>query len=203
MGKAMVENTPTKSNQTVLKKEGQFKKRAVSFLTILSVVALSVGLFVFTQLYPEKVQELAGFGYFGVFVISLVSSATVILPVPGLLVILSLVATLNPVLLALAASTGGIFGEITGYMAGVGGHGVAHGSKMHLRAEGWMRRWGSWTIFFFAAGPAFDIAGVIAGAFRYPLWKFMIIGWLGKSIKFIALFYAAAWGWEALLRYIG
>ena len=199
----MVENTPAKSKQPGLKKEGQFRKRAISFLMIFFVIALSVGLFIFVRAYPDKVKQLAGFGYLGVFVISLVSSATVILPVPGLLVIFPLVATLNPVLVALAGSTGGIFGEITGYMAGVGGHGITHGSKMHLRAEGWMKRWGAWTIFFFAVGPAFDIAGVVAGAFRYPLWKFMIIGWVGKSIKFIALVYAMVWGWEALLRYIG
>jgi len=188
-----------------LKKEGQFKKRAISFLMIFFVVALSVGLFIFVRAYPDKVKQLAGFGYFGVFVVSLVSSATVILPVPGVLVAFPLVTALNPVLVALAASTGGIFGEITGYMAGVGGHGIAHGSDMHLRAERWMKRWGAWTIFFFAAVPLvpFDVAGVVAGVLRYPLWKFMLIGWVGKSIKFIALVYAIAWGWEALLRYIG
>ena len=195
--------TITTNNQSELKKEGQFRKKSLSFLMILISVALSVGLFIFAKSYPDKVKELAGLGYLGVFVVSLVSSATVILPVPGLLVIFPLVATLNPVLVALAGSTGGIFGEITGYMAGYGGHGIAHGSKMHLRAEGWMRRWGSWTIFFFAVGPAFDIAGVVAGAFRYPLWKFMLIGWVGKSMKFIALVYAMVWGWEALLRYLG
>jgi membrane protein YqaA with SNARE-associated domain len=170
---------------------------------IFFVIALSVGLFIFVRAYPDKVKQLAGFGYLGVFVVSLVSSATVVLPVPGVLVAFPLVTALNPVLVALAASTGGIFGEITGYMAGVGGHGIAHGSDMHLRAERWMKRWGGWTIFFFAVGPVFDIAGVVAGAFRYPLWKFILIGWVGKSIKFIALVYAMVWGWEALLRYIG
>ena len=44
---------------------------------------------------------------------------------------------------------------------------------------------------------------VIAGVLRYPLWKFMLIGWVGKSIKFIAIVLAIAWGWEALLRYLG
>ena len=201
----MVENTPTKSKQTVLKKEGQAKKRALSFLMILVSVALSIALFIFTKSYPDKVEELAGLGYLGVFVISLVSSASVILPVPGVLVLLPLVTALNPVLVALAASTGGIFGEITGYMAGVGGHGIAHGSDMHLRAERWMKRWGGWTLFAFAAVPLFpfDVAGVIAGVLRYPLWKFLLIGWVGKSIKFIALVYAYAWGWKILLRYFG
>lgn len=195
----------TKSNQTELKKAGQFRKRAISFLMLLMAVALSVGLFLFARSYPDKVKELAGFGYLGVFVISLVSSATVILPVPGVLVAFSLVAALNPVLVALAASSGGIIGEITGYMAGYGGHGITHGGRMHLRAEGWMKRWGAWTLFLFAAVPLvpFDIAGVLAGALRYPLWKFLLIGWLGKSIKFIAVVYAMVWGWEIILHYLG
>ena len=107
--------------------------------------------------------------------------------------------------MALAGSTGGIIGEITGYMAGYGGHGIAHGSRMHIQADGWMKRWGTWTIFLFAAVPLmpFDVAGVVAGALRFPLWKFLVIGWLGKSIKFVVEVFAMAWGWEALLRFLG
>lgn len=188
-----------------VEKKGQGGKRVLSFVMVFFTIALTVGLFVFAQRYPDKVKELAGLGYIGVFLISLVSSATIILPVPGVLVAFPLVAALNPALVALAASTGGIFGEISGYMAGFGGHGLTHGSAMHTRAEGWMTRWGSLTIFLFAAVPLvpFDIAGVVAGALRYPLWKFLLVGWLGKSIKFIALVYAFIWGLDFILRFAG
>ncbi len=186
-------------------KKGQTGKRVLSFVLVFFTIALTVGLFVFAQRYPDKVKELAGLGYIGVALISMVSSATIILPVPGVLVAFPLVTTLNPALVAIAASTGGIFGEISGYMAGFGGHGLTHGSGMHQRAERWMKRWGSLTIFLFAAIPLvpFDIAGVVAGALRYPLWKFLLVGWLGKSIKFIALVYAFIWGWDIILRYVG
>lgn len=179
-------------------------KRVIGFAMVFFTIALTVGLFVFAQQYPEKVKALAGLGYIGVALISLVSSASIILPVPGVLVAFPLVTALNPALVAVAASTGGIFGEISGYMAGFGGHGLTHGSEMHKRAEGWMKRWGSVTIFLFAAIPLvpFDIAGVVAGALRYPLWKFLIVGWLGKTIKFIALVYAFIWGWDFILRYV-
>ena len=150
------------SNKSGEVKRGQAGNRALSFALILFTVVLTVGLFVFAQRYPDKVRELAGLGYFGVALISLVSSASVILPVPGVLVAFPLVTTLNPVLVAIAASTGGIFGEISGYIAGFGGHGIAH-SSLHKRAEGWMKRWGSLSIFLFAAIPLipFDIAGVV------------------------------------------
>ena len=203
----MIENMTTESNQAEVKKS-QPVKRAVSFLILLVVIIISVGLFFIVQRYPDKVEELANFGYLGVFIISLLSSATLILPVPGVLVLFPLVVALNPVLVALAASTGGIIGEISGYMAGYSGRGmvnIVNSGRMYNRVERWMWRWGAWTIFVFAATPllVFDLAGVIAGAIRYPLWKFLLIGWLGKSLKFVVLVFAMVWGWETLLRYFG
>jgi membrane protein YqaA with SNARE-associated domain len=170
----------------------------------LLTVAITVGLFIFSQHYTEKFKEFQNYGYLGMFVVSLVSNATVILPVPGVLIFLPLISLYNPVLLGLAGAAGGIIGEITGYMAGYGGRGVATGKKMFHRAETWMKRWGGWTIFIFAAAPflPFDVAGMVAGALRYPLWKFLLIGWAGKSLKYVALAVAAAWGWENLLHYL-
>ena len=188
-----------------VEKRGWLKKNFVSLLILFLVIAISVGLFFFAQRYPEKLKEFAHYGYLGFFIVSLVGSTTILLPMPGILVVFPLVAFLNPVLLAVAGATGGIIGEITGYMAGYSGRGMAQGSRMYKRVDGWMKRWGSWTIFIFAAVPffPFDIAGVVAGALRYPLWKFLVIGGVGKTIKYISFVFAAAWGWEILLRYLG
>ena len=203
----MIENMATKSNQAEVKKESWLKKRAIFFLMLLLVIAISVGLFFFAQRYPDKLEELAGLGYLGVFIVSLVSSLTVILPVPGVLVIFPLVLALklNLILVVLAGSTGGIIGEMSGYVAGYSGRGITNGGRMYHRVEGWIGRWGTWTIFLFAAVPLmpFDIAGIVAGALRYPLWKFLLVGWLGKSLKFSTLVFAVVWGWETLLRYLG
>lgn len=192
------------NNKPVAAKKSQAGKRALGVAMVVLTIALTVGLFVFAQRYPDKVKELAGLGYIGVAIISLVSSATIILPVPGVLVAFPLVTTLNPVLVAIAASTGGIFGEISGYMAGFGGQELTNVGGIQMRAKRWMQQWGSLTIFLFAAIPLvpFDIAGVVAGALRYPLWKFLLVGWLGKTIKFIALVYAFIWGWDFILRYV-
>ena len=196
-------NTTGPDDKTGVKKKSWLRQRLVPILALLLVVVITVGLFVFTQRYPEIVDKFGDFGYLGVFVGSLISSATVVLPVPGVLVLFPLVVSLNPVLVALAGSTGGIIGEITGYMAGYGGQGIANKGKMYERVEGWMKKWGVWTIFVFAFAPflLFDIAGVVAGALRYPLWKFLLVGWIGKSLKYIGLVYAMAWGWESLLRF--
>jgi len=198
-----VTNATDPGDKAGVKKTSWLRQRLMPILTLLLVVVITVGLFIFTQRYPEIVDRFGNLGYLGVFVGSLVSSATVILPVPGVLVLFPLVASLNPVLVALAGSTGGIVGEISGYMAGYGGQGMANKGKMYERVEGWMKKWGAWTVFVFAFAPflLFDIAGVVAGALRYPLWKFLIVGWVGKSLKYIGLVYAMAWGWESLLRF--
>jgi membrane protein YqaA with SNARE-associated domain len=198
-------NATDPDDRTQVKKGGWLRQRLVPILTLLLVVVITAGLFILTQRNPEIVKKFGNLGYLGVFIGSLVSSATVILPVPGVLVLFPLVANLNPVLVALAGSTGGIIGEITGYMAGYGGQGIANKGKMYKRVEGWMKKWGVWTIFVFAFAPflLFDVAGMVAGALHYPLWKFLLVGWVGKSLKYIGLVYAMAWGWKFLLHYIG
>lgn len=182
------------------------KKRLVPLLFLLLAIGISVGLFVFAQRDPEKVKQFANYGYLGAFIVSIISNATIILPVPGILAFVPLVNTLNPALLALAGATGGIIGETTSYMAGYGGRGIIRDGpqrRMYDRTERWLKKWGVWAIFIFAAAPflLFDIAGMVAGVLRLPLWKFLLAGWAGKTLKYIALAYAAAWGWEKILPF--
>jgi len=51
--------------------------------------------------------------------------------------------------------------------------------------------------------PLFDVAGIVAGALGYPLWKFLLIAWPGKSLKYVILVLAGAWGWETVLGWFG
>jgi len=191
----------TRSKQARAEKKDWFKKRIIPISAVLLAVGITTALF----LYRDQVSQLGDYGYLGAFLVSLISSATVILPVPGLVVLFALGASLNPVLVALAGAAGGIFGEVTGFMVGYGGREVVQDSRMYVRVEKWMKRWGAWAIFAFAAVPlpVFDVAGVVAGALGYPLWKFLLIGWVGKSIKYVILVVLGAWGWKAVLRFFG
>ena len=181
---------------------GWLKKRIIPILAVLLAIAITIVLF----LYRDEVAEFGNYGYLGAFLVSLISNATIILPVPGIVVLFALGATLNPVLVALVGAAGGTIGEITGFMAGYGGRGMVQGNgRMYTMAEKWMRRWGGWAIFAFAVAPVpiLDIAGVVAGVLGYPVWKFLLIAWPGKSIKYIILVLAGVWGWQALLRFLG
>jgi membrane protein YqaA with SNARE-associated domain len=168
-----------------------FKKNFISIVVICLVIALSVVLF----LFRTEVKQLNNFGYLGAFLISLVSSLTIILPVPGFYLLIPLAAIFNPVLVAVAASTGGIVGELAGYAAGRSGRHILANNKQYKRAESWMKRWGVWAIMFFAFVPLvpFDVAGLVSGALRYPVWKFMLAGWVGKTAKFIILLLFSSW----------
>lgn len=180
----------------------RLRSRLVPILILVVVTGISIGLFFFID--RQKVEQLGNYRYLGVFVVSLLSNATVILPVPGILVIFPYVANLNPVFLGLVGAAGGTLGEITGYMVGYSGRRAIKRGRTYERVEGWMKRWGAWTIFVFAAVPIlpFDVAGVVAGALRFPVWKFLLLAWAGKSLKYVLLMLASVWGWELVLPYL-
>ena len=62
--------------------------------------------------------SLIQFGYFGVFLVSLISALTVIIPIPYTLLLYALGSTLDPVLLALSSGLGSALGEVSGYGLG-------------------------------------------------------------------------------------
>jgi len=185
-------------------KRGWLKKRFIPLLTLLLVIAITVGIIYFYRHYPDRVDQLEGYGYLGAFIISLTLNATVILPAGNILIIsvFGAVPALSPVVVGLVGGAGAAIGEISGYMAGYSGRGLAQRSKMYNRVEGWMRKWGTLTIFIMALVPfVFDLAGIAAGVLRFPFWKFLLLCWLGRTLLYIGAALVGAWGWEAVLHY--
>ncbi len=181
-------------------------KKFIPLLTLLLVIALSVGIFYFYKHYTIRVEELKAYLYWAPFLISLTLNATVILPVGNILIISAFGAALpSAVVVGLAGGAGAAIGEITGYMVGYSGRGIVKSSQTYARLEGWVRRWGTKAIFIFSLIPLFpfDLAGIAAGVLRFPFWKFLLACWLGRILKYICIAWAGAWGWEAMLRYLG
>ena len=55
-------------------------------------------------------------------------------------------------------------------------------------------------VFVFATTPLpFDILGIGAGVLRFPVWKFLLACWAGKTIIYMAMAFAGAWGWQSFL----
>ena len=134
-------------------------------------------------------------GYAGVFLMGVIGSASPIWPLPGSwAAFIAAGLGLNPFLIGLAAGLGEPIGELSGYTAGYGGQIAINRWKRYTQIMNWMRRRGGITIFIISAIPNFFIklATIAAGALRYPLWKFFIYCWAGKTIKSLGFALAGA-----------
>ena len=172
----------------------------------LAVIILITALAFWLALNPQWVANTGRWGYVGAFLISLVASATIVLPAPGLAVIIAMSAALNPVALALVAAVGGSLGELTGYVAGASGRALvkeneAGNNRWLHRTRRWMMKYGGWTLFAFSAFPVplFDVAGMVAGAMRMRLATFLVAVTAGKSVKYTVILLVGAWSLERWL----
>lgn len=181
-------------------------KRVVSFLssllspekrlTLARILALFVviALSVFVFSIRDQAEQLAIYGYPGIFVISFLAYATVLLPAPGVAVVFTMGSVFNPFGVAIAAGTGAALGELTGYLAGFSGQAVVERVEIYERLTSWMKRNGSLTILVLAAipNPFFDLAGVAAGSLKMHVVRFFIWCWIGEMIKMAIFAFAGA-----------
>ena len=61
------------------------------------------------------------YSYFGVFLVSLIGSASILFPLPSTFVVFFSAPFLDPFLLGLIGGLGAAIGEFTGYGLGIGG----------------------------------------------------------------------------------
>ena len=160
----------------------------------LGAVVLALAITLAIVLFRDELARFERYGYPGVFLISLLGNATVILPAPSLAVVFGMGGVLNPFFVGLVAGVGEALGELTGYLAGYGGQAVVKDWGMYERLERWMQRNGSATILALSAipNPIFDLAGIAAGALRFPLERFLLSCWVGKTIKTTLFAYVGA-----------
>ena len=133
------------------------------------------------------------FGYGGVFLISLISAASILFPFPGFAAIPIGAHFLNPLLVAVVGALGASIGELVGYGAGRGGRAIGEGkiNKWSERLVKWFEKINGFTIIvLFAATPLpHDIVGVFAGIIKYDIKKCYLATLLGKFLMFLVLAY--------------
>ena len=174
------------------------KNTVFRVVAILFVVALTIYLLSISNKISEFAEEIPGLGWFAypaIFGLSIVANATVIIPVPGVMLTSLFGSVFNPIGVALAAGLGASLGELSGYLAGYGGQGVIERSKWRDRLYGWMQKYGNWTILIlaFIPNPLFDMAGMTAGALKIKLPRFLLWCALGKILKMLMFAYAGTW----------
>ena len=152
-------------------------------VVLVSVLVLLVVSYLLTFIYPY-LEYYAELGYIGLFLAVFVASASFFIPLPGLAVVLAAATILSPAWVALVASVASTLGEMSGYLLGRYGINtqIKARLKMYSKAERWMKRYGVFAVWLFAAFPLliFDVLAVAAGAFRLSVWKFLLATWLGR-----------------------
>lgn len=141
------------------------------------------------------------YGYFGIFLISLLGAMSVFVPIPYSVVIFTLGGlrdsfgnfVFEPLLIAAAAGVGAAIGEFSGYLIGFGGRKVI-GEKYKRKMDILMKlfkRFGPIVIFVFALTPLpDDLLFIPLGVMRYSMLATFIPALLGKFISNLIVAYA-------------
>ena len=140
-------------------------------------------------------------GYAGVAVTALIAAGGLVVPAPALAAACTAAAFLIPWVVALIAGACEGVGELTGYFLGRSGEELLTGRRFYQRLRVWMDHHG-WLVLFILAlvpNPVFDAAGIAAGALRYPVWRFLGLVWMGKTLKYLGIAYACNYGADWLV----
>lgn len=150
-------------------------------------------------------DALRGYGYIGIFLVNLIGSATIFLPIPSAAFVFTSGIFLNPLLVGIIGGLGSAIGEFTGYALGLGGR-VALKKRWKKQIDnieklfekyGWF-----FVIFIFAATPLpDDIAGIAAGILKYPVKKYFLAVLIGKIVLHLVIAYAGFYGLHWILHY--
>ncbi|MEM2972093.1 MAG: VTT domain-containing protein [Candidatus Bathyarchaeia archaeon] len=130
------------------------------------------------------------YGYFGIFLISLIGAMSIFFPIPYTVIIFWLGGlksgdswVFEPLWIAVAAGLGSAVGEFSGYLLGVGGRRII--SEKYRRKMDFLvkvfNRFGVVAIFLFALTPLpDDLLFIPLGVMRYSILKAFIPALIGK-----------------------
>ena len=141
--------------------------------------------------FTDVIQQLSAwmeslalqYGYFGIFLISLIGALSIFFPIPYTVIIFTLGGTFEPLWIAVAAGIGSAVGEFSGYLIGFGGR-RAISEKYKKKMEFLMKlfdRFGPIVIFLFALTPLpDDLLFIPLGVIRYSIARAFIPALIGK-----------------------
>ncbi len=168
----------------------------------LIILALVIAVVLTVVFQRDRFTDVESFvdtvGYPGIFLLSLAGSGAIVLPLPSTAAIIIGGIFLTPVYVGLIAGVAEAMGEVTGYALGYSGQGIVEKNRFYKWVERWLQLRGWLAIMLFSAipNPLFDLLGVAAGVLRYPLKRFLVYTWIGKTVKNVGLAYLGFFGVE-------
>tara|TARA_R100000656_G_scaffold47698_1_gene38725 strand:+ start:329 stop:874 length:546 start_codon:yes stop_codon:yes gene_type:complete len=171
------------------------------FLTRVSPLLISAA-FIATGLvlWTTGTFNIETVGYTSIWFLSFIAAALIFLPVSALATVCVAVALdLNPFATALVAASAESIGELTGYLAGMGGKSFFEHKRFYLRFKNLFEKYSFLCLLIGSAipNPLFDVLGIAAGSILYPVRKFLLLVFIGKTLKFtwvgLSCYYGATW----------
>ena len=174
-------------------RDGLLARRSVQIALFVFILAAGFALLALAHSRLES-ADFVKHGYLGVFVVNMVTCATILFPIPGEAINVAAGSLLNPITVTLVATSGATIGEMTSYAAGFYGRKVLleRYAERYAHAERWMNRYGLFAVFLFALVPMliFDLLGIVSGCTRYNLPKFAAATFAGRFLRCLLLAYA-------------
>jgi len=132
------------------------------------------------------------YGYFGIFLVSLIGASSIIIPIPYTILVFYMGKILDPTFVAISAGTGSAIGEFFGYFLGY--YGRAFVSEERKKKMDYVlkifRRYGAITIFIFALTPLpDDLLFIPLGIMHYNFLAAFVPCLLGKILMCFILAY--------------
>lgn len=165
------------------------KKKIFALLAFIFSIILSVVFFVFQDFFIEA----KSLGLLGIFIANAASAAAVFISAPAFITVFQGGGLYNPFLVGIVAAAGTAVGEIVSYIFGFSGRKLANhklSKKIWFRVvEEIFEKHGTLVLFVLAIfpNPLFDVVGIMAGVFKYPLLKFFVVVFIGRAIRYILL----------------
>jgi membrane protein YqaA with SNARE-associated domain len=191
--------TILKDTRDLVTKSGKQVPWVKLLIAFFGLIAISFALAALMNLAKSRLNinlfQFELLAYVSVFAAALLANLTIIAPVPfAIAIMVSAAQNFNPVIVSLCAAVGGTIGELSGYYAGYWGRKIAISDSIvgYKRIEGWVNKYGPWAIMVIAFQPIipFDMGGIIAGAAKMPMYKFLPALFAGKFPKYLILTYA-------------
>jgi membrane protein YqaA with SNARE-associated domain len=163
---------------------------------LISVAFIATGL----VLWTTGTFNIETAGYASIWFIAFIGAALIFLPVSALATVCVAVALdLNPFATALVAASAEAIGELTGYLAGMGGKSFFEHKRFYLRFKNLFEKYSFLCLLIGSAvpNPLFDVLGIAAGSVLYPVKRFLLLVFIGKVVKFgwvgLGCYYGATW----------
>ncbi len=152
-------------------------------------MAYSVATVVAMYLLRPYLTDLGNWGYLGAFIVNGASSATILFPAPGGLLVAVIAQDFNATLIGVAAGLGGTVGSVTAYLAGAMNSSNVERWRWGAALQRLMGRFGGLIIFLFALIPFLpgDVSSIIAGVTRYSFRKYVLFHGLASVIQMIVI----------------